>query len=305
MAKIAYTNPATTIPQQITKLQNKGLTISDISYASNVLTSINYYRLSGYWLYYETSRDVIRPGTTFEQVMDMYYFDRDLRSLIFEGISRFEVTLRTRWAYETGIKYGPQKFYYKNYCKDETERLANIKTTKHEVDRSKEAFIKHNVTKYTGKLPAAWISCEVMSFGNLSCWYTNLKEVPSSNPTSPGNAKDAIASFFKVDAHLLESWIHSLAVLRNQCAHQARIVNKKLTIIPKKPKSNKNPIKNLWSSQSNCYYNLILVLIFLNQNITSPSHWVTEIKDFLKRNKAKCIDFLGFSNDWEKDSFWA
>ena len=69
MAKIAYTNPATTIPQQITKLQNKGLTISDISYASNVLTSINYYRLSGYWLYYETSRDVIRPGTTFEQVM--------------------------------------------------------------------------------------------------------------------------------------------------------------------------------------------------------------------------------------------
>lgn len=111
MAKIAYTNPATTIPQQITKLQNKGLTISDISYASNVLTSINYYRLSGYWLYYETSRDVIRPGTTFEQVMDMYYFDRDLRSLIFEGISRFEVTFRTRWAYETGIKYGPQKFY--------------------------------------------------------------------------------------------------------------------------------------------------------------------------------------------------
>ena len=83
------------------------------------------------------------------------------------------------------------------------------------------------------------------------------------------------------------------------------IVNKKLTIIPKKPKSNKNPIKNLWSSQSNCYYNLILVLIFLNQNITSPSHWVTEIKDFLKRNKTKCIDFLGFSNDWEKDSFWA
>ena len=45
--------------------------------------------------------------------------------------------------------------------------------------------------------------------------------------------------------------------------------------------------------------------IFLNQNITSPSQWLTEIKDFLKKNKTKCVDFLGFPNDWEKDSFWA
>ena len=68
MAKIAYTNPATTIPQQITKLQNKGLTISDISYASNVLTSINYYRLSGYWENDEVIRIIsARKATTNEK----------------------------------------------------------------------------------------------------------------------------------------------------------------------------------------------------------------------------------------------
>lgn len=304
MAKVPYTNPATTISQQITKLEDKGIIISDHSYAEDVLKSINYYRLSGYWLYYESTRDVVKPGTTFEQIMEMHNFDKDLRSLIFEGISRFEVSLRTRWAYETGIKYGPQKFYYKNYCKNESERLANIKTTKREVNRSTEKFIQHNINKYTGQLPAAWISCEVMSFGNLSCWYTNLKEVVSSNPASPGNAKDAIAAFFGIDSHLLESWIHSLAVLRNQCAHQARIVNKKLTIVPKKPKSKKIDIKNLWSTQTNCYYNLILVLIFLNRQITAPSNWINDIKTFLKNNKTKCIDFLSFPENWDIDSFW-
>lgn len=304
MQKIPYSKSAITIPEQIEKLKNRGMIISNEKYAENVLSSVNYYRLSGYWLYYEASRDVFKSNTTFEKVTEMYNFDKELKVLIFEGISRFEVALRTRWAYEIGIKYGPQSFYYKRFCKNNEELNNNIKNTLREVKRSKESFIQHNVTKYKGRLPAAWISCEVMSFGNLSCWYTNLKEVPSTNPLSPGNAKDSIASFFGIDAHLLESWIHSLTVLRNLCAHQARIVNKKLTIVPKKPKSKKILIKDFWSTKDNLPYNLILVLIFLNQNITVPSNWCDKIINFLKENQKNCTNFLGFPKDWEKTSFW-
>lgn len=304
MTKVPYPKTAKTNNELIKLLQSRGMTISDPVFASNVLSSINYYRLSGYWLYYESSRDVFKPGTTFEKVMELYNFDKELRALVFEGISRFEVSLRTRWSNETGMKYGPQAFYYKKYCKDDKERLDNIKTTQKEVKRSKEAFIRHNVNKYTGQLPAAWISCEVMSFGNLSCWYTNLKEEPSKNPSSPGNAKDAIAAFYGVDSHLLESWIHSLSVLRNQCAHQARVVNKKLPIPPKKPKSKKIAISHIWSPISNSYYNLILILIYLNQKITAPSSWCTEMIAFLKANSKKCEEFLCFPTDWEHNSYW-
>lgn len=281
--------------------------IADKELAENVLSSTNYYRLSGYWLYYELSRNPhkFKLGTTFEQIIKMYNFDKELRSFLFDGISRFEVSLRTRWAYETGLKYGPQAFYYKKYSKNQKDLEDNIKVAQREVRRSKELFIRHSLTKYSGKLPAAWVTCEVMSFGNLSCWYSNLKEVISANPTSPGNAKDAIASFYNVDSKVLESWIHSLAVLRNLCAHQARVVCKKLSIMPVRPKSKKIAIKGLWTNNNTDIYNLILALIYLNNQITAPSGWVCDFKAFLKSHKDMCVKFLSFPAGWDSNQFWA
>lgn len=306
MNKVPFTKPPLSISQQITQLESRGLLVKDKTLAENALRNLNYYRLSGYWMYFEDNRNPhhFKTGTKFEDVLALYNFEKDLRTYVFEGISRFEVSLRTQFSHQIGMKYGSHSYLKPEYAKDYAAWLDNMKKVQSETNRSKEISIKHFKDKYEESFPPIWVICEVFSFGTLSCWYKNLKEIPSGNPHCPGNAKDDIATFYNVPSAVLESWIHSLTVLRNHCAHQSRLILKQIAIQPMKPKSKKNPISQLWSSQANCLYNLILILLFLNDQIDLPSSWGTDFIGFLKQFSDKCVEFLGFPKDWELDSFW-
>lgn len=306
MNKIPFNKPALSVSQQISKLEGRGLIVNDKPLAENALRNLNYYRLSGYWMYFEDNRNPhhFKKGTKFEDILDLYNFEKELRSYIFEGISRFEVSLRTQYSHQLGMKYGSHSYLQPEYAKNFSDWLDNMKKVQSETGRSKEIFIKHYKDKYEESFPPIWVSCEVFSFGTLSCWYKNLKEIPSKNSNCPGNAKDDIAAFYNVPSLVLESWIHSLTVLRNHCAHQSRIILKQIAIQPMKPKSSKISISQLWSSQTNCIYNLILILLFLNEQIDVPSDWKNTFISFLKSNNDKCIEFLNFPKDWEKNSFW-
>ena len=306
MNKIPYNKPALSVSQQIAKLESRGLIVNDKVLAENALRNLNYYRLSGYWMYFEDCRAPhhFKAGTTFESILELYNFEKDLRTYIFEGMSRIEVSLRTQFAHQIGMKYGSHAYLQTEYAKDFADWLDNMKRVQSESGRSKEIFIKHYKDKYEESFPPVWVICEIFSFGTLSCWYKNLKEVPSKNPNCPGNAKDDIADFYKLPSIILESWIHSLTVLRNHCAHQSRLILKQIAIQPMKPKSNKISISKLWSSQSNCVYNLILILLYLNEQINLPTNWKNDFIKFLKLNSTKCVEFLNFPQNWDEDSFW-
>ena len=57
MNKIPFNKPALSVSQQIAKLESRGLLVNDKILAENALRNLNYYRLSGYWMYYEDSRN--------------------------------------------------------------------------------------------------------------------------------------------------------------------------------------------------------------------------------------------------------
>ncbi|MBR6201217.1 MAG: Abi family protein [Spirochaetales bacterium] len=304
--KIPFNKPALSISQQISKMESRGMIILDKDLAKTALMNLNYYRLSGYWMYFEDCREPhhFRTGTRFEDVLELYDFERILRAKIFEGISRVEVSVRTQFVHQTAIRYGSHFYLNPKYAKDFSAWLENMKKIQTEVGRSKEIFIKHYKEKYEESFPPIWVVCETFSFGNLSCWYKNLKEILSENQENFGNAKDAIASFYKVPSLVFESWLHSLSVLRNHCAHQSRVILKQIAIQPMKPKSCKNILSSLWKQDSNCLYNLILILVYLNNQIDLDQTWKKDFIHFLKDNSSKCIEFLCFPQNWEKDLFW-
>lgn len=306
MSKVPFNKPALSISQQIAQLESRGLIINDKTLAENALRNLNYYRLSGYWMYFENSRNPhhFKSGTKFEDILDLYNFDKELRSYVFEGISRFEVSLRTQISYQIGMKYGSHSYLDPSYAKDFSVWLENMKKIQIEAGRSKEIFIKHYKDKYEESFPPIWVVSEIFSFGTLSCWYKNLKELPSLNDNCPGNAKDSIATFYNIPSVILESWIHSLSVLRNHCAHQSRLILKQISIQPMKPKSNKIYISQIWSSKVNGMYNLILLLIHLNDQIKLQSNWKSSFIMFLKNNSDRCIEFLNFHKNWNQESFW-
>ncbi|MEC9486356.1 MAG: Abi family protein [Prosthecochloris sp.] len=75
------------------------MVIEDRKQAEFYLQHLNYYRLCAYWLPFEAnhSTHTFRPGTTFDAVLNLYIFDRQLRLHVLDAIERVEVSVRSNW----------------------------------------------------------------------------------------------------------------------------------------------------------------------------------------------------------------
>ena len=51
-------------------------------------------------------KDKFKDGIDFNDIWDLYIFDRRLRFLVIDAIERIEVSLRSRWAHVLAGKYG-------------------------------------------------------------------------------------------------------------------------------------------------------------------------------------------------------
>ena len=80
-----YKKKPLTYTEQVILLQERGLIVNDISRAKRYLSEISYYRLSGYFLPYCESKDKFVEGATFDDILNLYLFDRDLRIIVFES----------------------------------------------------------------------------------------------------------------------------------------------------------------------------------------------------------------------------
>ncbi|MCY7376196.1 MAG: Abi family protein [Pyrinomonadaceae bacterium] len=99
-----YTKPPLTISDQIKLLESRGLIISHKTKAEKYLANISYYRLSAYmYSFKDLVTDEFADGTTFEKVLDLYLFDRELRLLIFDAIERIEIAFRTQLIYQPAM----------------------------------------------------------------------------------------------------------------------------------------------------------------------------------------------------------
>ena len=102
-----YSKIALSVEEQIEQLESRGLIISDKSLASHSLHTISYYMLAGYWwpMQKDTVNHSFKEGSTFEDVLSLYDFDRELRILLFDVIERIEIGLRTLMIYHLSHEY--------------------------------------------------------------------------------------------------------------------------------------------------------------------------------------------------------
>lgn len=226
-----YTKPPLSFADQLRLLESRGLTIPDQELALSHLSSISYYRLSAYWHSF-LKRDpqgrvtgVFEAGTDFDQVMQLYEFDRHLRLVVMDAIERIEVHIRTLVTYHLGHQYGafgytdPSNFHPRFNHADWLTKLES------ETRQSKDVFVEHFKSKYAGfpTLPI-WMSTEVMSLGSLSFCYTGLKN----------QDKQWIAMQLDIHHKRLKDWLHTLTYIRNICAHHSRLWNRELAIKPER-----------------------------------------------------------------------
>lgn len=197
-----YTKKPLSVQEQITILQRRGLIISDTIQATRHLKLISYFRLANYWKPMEADKinHDFKAGSSFENALSLYYFDKELRALVFTAIQSCEIAFRTQMIHHVSMAYGAFWFADSKIVKSQSLYHANIQTVEKELGRTKEDFIKEHYEKYTlPAYPPAWKTLEVLSFGTVSKLYSNLND---------NKLKKQIARSFLLPQHLyLESWI--------------------------------------------------------------------------------------------------
>ena len=90
-----YDKQPINVDEQVALLQNRGLVIEDIATAKLQLRNISYFRIASYLRYMEDDRQFhhYKLGSTFEQAIDLYLFDKELRQLIFKAIQALAATM--------------------------------------------------------------------------------------------------------------------------------------------------------------------------------------------------------------------
>jgi abortive infection bacteriophage resistance protein len=294
--KRPFPKPATTHVQQVALLQQRGMVIDDPVQAGFYLQHLNYYRLSAYWLPFEADHasHTFRPGTRWEDVLNLYVFDRELRLLALDAIERMEVSVRSQWAYQLAHRHGPHAHLDVTLAFSAQHWQTNLDKLRDEVDRSDETFIKHLRATYPEALPPGGAACEVMSRGRLSRWYNNLK---------PMSTRRAIAAVYQVDEKVLESWLRHLSLVRNTCAHHSRLWNREFTLTPLLPRNKPAGLAAQCQPGSRKLYNTLVILLHCMDVISPQHHWRTRLKDLLARH-AVPLAAMGFPAAWTQMAIW-
>ena len=210
-----------TFDEQLDKLAAHGMIITDREKAKDILKSVNYYRFTGYALQFRqapSGSDYIL-GTTFETVYHLYKVDEILCDTFRRYIEKAEVYYRTQIAYGFSIAKCTETPYDQHYDENNFYNKKGYMEVMENFSREKNYYkdsliVKHHKMKYSSKMPL-WVIVELMSFSNMSKLYSSMYY----------SEKDAIAHMVGVGRDTLENHLHCLSVLRNKCAHAARMYN--------------------------------------------------------------------------------
>ena len=305
------------IEGQINLLESRGLILENRAEARDYLEDISYFRLSAYMRPYYVPDDKNHPfiaGTTFRNVLNLYSFDRELRLLLLDAIERLEVSLRAQLTH-TLAKPDRCPFYYldspvfhskyKRKHKQLKKNLAKASTN----NRAVEEHLRNYRKKHPDSpdCPPVWMALEILSFGQISRLFANLRNPGDKNP---------IIEHYGLPFPVLQSWFRSLTDLRNHCAHHGRVWNREFSSQPKwprkpptqwvsipeklpalhHPKSTINPRRRL-------YYQLVIVATLLR--VVSPdSSWAARLGNLLARNPDVPLIPMGFPENWTQEPLW-
>ena len=305
-----YTKKPLTVDEQIDRLERRGLNFSDRKLAKNYLQNISYYRLRAYTYPFQDNKDpdadheFLRDDIDFNDIIDLYVFDRRLRNLVFNELEKIEVAIRTQLSLVySNMSKDPfwylDRSWFSRASDDDFGNLIDEVTS--DVNRSNEDFIKHYKAKYdTPEMPPTWMSLEVVSFGTLSWMYKLLNKSPE---------KKQIALAFGIgNDEIFANWLHAFSNLRNCCAHHSRIWNRRFVVHLKLPYNTTQPFLTpgtLGTIKETKLFALLSAIKYVADILSPGNSFKDNLKKLLNdRHQLLRLKEMGFPMDWESLPVW-
>ncbi len=293
-----FTKPPLDFSDQVNLLQQKGLQIPDISKATHYLSNVSYYRFKAYMHPFKdntTPHSSFVSGTDFDQILDLYLFDKSLRILTFEALQKIEVALRTQIGHHLALSHGSHWFEDPNLYQNPRLFNRDMNTLDREINRSTHTFIVNYKRTYTQPAnPPVWMTFEVISLGLLSKIYENLRNSPEKNQ---------IARHFGLPVVVLISWMHLFSHVRNLCAHHSRLWNNQLVNWPRLPRRPRNQWLNQVPPAPNTSYVALSAILYMLNTIDPQHQWKQQIKNLITHSNISLAN-MGFPQQWTTEPLW-
>jgi abortive infection bacteriophage resistance protein len=293
--------PTRTINEQIQLLKERNMLFRDQLNAPNILLNVSYYRLKGYWweMQHDKRNHYFKDGSFFEDVLDLYNFDRHFRMIVFNGIERIEIALRTKLIYHFSISYGAAWYLNPELFDKPKEYTSFISKLFGDIGRTSEEFMVKHFENHPYEYPESWKALEVLTLGSLSKLYQNLKH------QLPEKCKIAL-EFGLYNQKYLVSWLLAITVVRNIIAHHSRLWNRVMINKYDWPITTEYPILSYIPDnyQRRKIFPLLSALLYLTNHISPGNHIKQDLCDLFSKHPNVHLNRMGLPVDWRNEPIW-
>ena len=134
-----------------------------------------------------------------------------------------------------------------------------------------------------------------MSFGCLLTMYRGMAS----------SFKKEISAYYGIPDEVLTSWLQTINVIRNTCAHHSRLWNRVLGVKPYIPRKNKYP---QWHEPvlipQDRIFGILTILRYLLRIIAPQSKWQSRLYELLDEYSEISRWSMGFSDNWKESPLW-
>lgn len=283
------------LDEQVKILQSRGLVIEDDIKAKEFLYNNNYYRVSGYSLTLR-NHDIFYPKTKFQNIIDIYNFDQEMRNLLLKYIEIIEIKIKSIFTYEFTKRHGGVGYLENSHfsCSDIYNTIICKANEQVEKRKSHEAYLKHFIEEIKRPIPM-WAYIDLFTISDISRLYGIAENdiqtcVASEFGLKHGRAVDTMCKF-----------LHCITIIRNLCAHGSRLYNR---LFITKPSLNKYEQAILPKDDSGNPDNSRLFGFIINiKRLLSKDQFLSFKNDImLLRHKYPFVDMkhYGFCENWSR-----
>ena len=314
-----YGKPALSHRQMVEQLTQRGLDVPDRQRAERYLRHIGYYRLSPYMIPFQAHDGTheFHPGTSFDDVLGLYVFDRHLRLLVLDAVERVEVAVRASLTDIMSTQAGDAHWYMDaRYFRDREKHQRLLDEIRREchlhLGRRAEpvgdsvnyrSALEHYLTTYgTPELPPSWVMVEMLTIGQLSHLYANVH---------PRRLRTAVAASLGLNETVLSSWLKTYVRVRNVCAHHGRLWNVGLGVYPAIPVDpavawleGRHVLEDDPDRRKRLYPVLVSLQSVLG-TVSPRSSWAQRLIELIEQHQDVPARAMGLFEGWSDDPFWS
>ncbi len=306
--------PFKTIDEQYELLESRGLNFTNNEKSKRFLLNNNYYNvINCYAKFFMTEDDKFIHGTNFDEITQVHYFDKEIKSIFFKSILEAEKHFKSILAYRFSEKYKNQDYAYliaSNYNNDDilqvTKTISSLSKIINKYKDKNNNSINHYITKH-GNVPF-WILTNYMNFGQLLYFYKYLDDSLKNKVAKDFSyflADNLSIDSIQLTSEDLISFIENVIDLRNIVAHNNKLLGFKCKgHVRYLPQLHDRYFISYNSNKQDVYNVFIVMQALLSKNQYALLHNTLRKRMNYLNIRLKTINIniilnsLGFPNNW-------